>query len=123
MVLHSHLGSINSADPANNRQVHEDLMSQVRNEAIYISNKNKNQTEPIKSEWDKFLPTFEKDLQEILNEILSCNNNQKQPPYSNENSNTPNENRNQYKTVINHRTRMLTTLSPSSTHTSRACGY
>ena len=74
MVLCSHIGSINFPDLANIRQVHEALMSQVRNEAIYISNKYKIQVEPIKLEWDKFLSTLEKDLPEIL----SCNNNQQQ---------------------------------------------
>ena len=60
MALHSHVGSINFADPANIRKVHEELMSQVRTKAIYISNKYKIYIEPIQFEWDKFLPTFER---------------------------------------------------------------
>ena len=69
MVLCSHMGSINFADPANIRQVHEALMSWVRNEAMNISNKYKIQIEPIRFEWDKLLPTLKKDFQEILNEM------------------------------------------------------
>ena len=42
-------------------------MSQVRNEGIHISNKYKIQMEPI----------HKKDFTEILNEVLSHNNNQK----------------------------------------------
>ena len=41
MGLCSHMGSINFADPAKIRMVHEELMSQVRTEAICISNKHK----------------------------------------------------------------------------------
>ena len=41
MALHSHVGSINFADPANIRQVHDALMREVRKEAIYVSNKYK----------------------------------------------------------------------------------
>ena len=44
--------------------------------AIHISNKYKIQVEPIQFEWDKFLPALEKDFLEILNDVLSCNNNQ-----------------------------------------------
>ena len=51
-------------------------MSQVRTEALHISNKCKIQIEPIQFEWDKFLPTLEKNFPEILNEILGHNNNQ-----------------------------------------------
>ena len=98
-------------------------MIQVGNETIYISNKYKIQIEPTQFEWDKFLPALEKDFPEILNEVLSCNNNQQQQQNLNENSSIPIKNRNQYNTVINNRTRMLTALSPSVAHTSRACGY
>ena len=37
----SYVGGINFADPANIRQVHGILMHEVRDEAIYISNKYK----------------------------------------------------------------------------------
>ena len=107
MALHSHGGRINFADPANIRLVHEALMSQIGNKAINISNMYKIQIEPIQFEWDKFLPTLEKDSLEILNEELSHNNNQQQQPNSNENSSTPNKNRNQYNMVEDNRNRVL----------------
>ena len=94
MVLCSHVGSINFADPDNIRKGHKELMSQVRTKVIYISNKYNFQIEPIQLKWDKYLPNSEKDFPEILNEILSHNNNQ-QIPNCNENRNTPNEIRNQ----------------------------
>ena len=68
MVLSHHMDSIIFADPANIRKAHIELISQVSTIAIHISNK-----EPIKFEWDKFLPTLHKDFPEILNEVLSCN--------------------------------------------------
>ena len=58
--MQNNVGSINFTDPANIRQVHKALMSEVRKEAIYISNKYKIQIEPIQFEWDKFLPTLKK---------------------------------------------------------------
>ena len=76
MAVVSHLGSINFAYPGNIRQVHEDLMSKARNEAIYINNKYKIEIEPVQFEWDMFLPTLEKDVSEMLDEILSHNNNE-----------------------------------------------
>ena len=51
-------------------------------------------------EWDEFLPTLKKDFPDILNEVLSCENNQKQPPIYYVNSSTPHKNRSQYNTVI-----------------------
>ena len=60
-----------------------------------ISNKYKSQSEPIQVEWDMFLPTSEKDFPEILNDVLSHNSQQQQPPNSNENRSTSNENREQ----------------------------
>ena len=47
MVLHSQVGSINFADPATMREVHEALISKERNEAIYISYKYKIQIAPM----------------------------------------------------------------------------
>ena len=70
MVLHSHVGSINFADPANIRQVHKALISEVRNEAMCISNKYKIQIELIQSKWDKLFPTLEKDFPDILYKVL-----------------------------------------------------
>ena len=55
-------------------------MSQVRLDALHISNKYNIQVESVQFELDKFLPTLEKDFPEILNEISSCNNNQQQQP-------------------------------------------
>ena len=76
MVLHSHVGSINFADLANIRRLHKELMCQVRTEAIHFSNNYKIQIEPIQFKWDKSLPTLEKDFLEMLNEVLSHDNNQ-----------------------------------------------
>ena len=59
MVLSSHVGSINLADPANIGKAHEELMVWVRTESIHIRNKLKIQVEPIQFEWDSFLPTIE----------------------------------------------------------------
>ena len=84
MVLCSHVGSINFAAPANFKKVHKGLTSQVRAEAIHIGNKYKILIESIQFEWDKLLSTLEKDFLEILNEVLSHNNNPKQIPTSNE---------------------------------------
>ena len=52
MALSSHMGSTNFVDPANNRKVHKELMSQVRTEATHISNKSKIPIEPIQFEWN-----------------------------------------------------------------------
>ena len=122
MVVHSHLSSIHVADSANTKKVHKELMHQVRTKATHIISKYKIQVEPLHFEWDKFLPTLEKDFAEVLNEVLSDSNNQQQPN-SNENRSTPNANRNQHNTGINNRTRMLTTLSLSATHTNRSHGF
>ena len=80
------MGDINFADPANIRKAHKELMTQVRTKAIYISNKYKIQVEHIQFEWDRFLPTLEKDSLEILNKVLSHNSQQQQQqPNPNEN--------------------------------------
>ena len=54
------MGGINFADPAYIRKAHEELMTQVRTEAIPISYKYKIKIEPIQFEWDRFLPTLKK---------------------------------------------------------------
>ena len=72
MALCSHVGSINLADPANIKQVHETLMNEVGIEVTYISNKYKIQIESVQFKCDKFLPILEKDFLDILNEVLSC---------------------------------------------------
>ena len=118
MALSSCVGSINFAHHANIRKTHEELMSQVRTEAIHICNKHKIQTEPIQFECNKFLPTLGKDFLKILNEVLSHNSQQHQIP--NSNRSTLNENRNQYNAGIYNRTRALKTPSPSTTHPNRA---
>ena len=100
MALSSHVGSINFADPANIRKAYEEIMTWVRSETIHISNKYKIQIEPIQFELDKLLPTLEKDFPEILNEVLSHNNQQQQLTHSNENRSMPNKNRNQYSVGI-----------------------
>ena len=69
------MDSINFTDPANIRQAHKALMSEARKKAIYISNIYRIQIEPILFEWDKFLPTLEKDFLDIL-KLLSCRNSQ-----------------------------------------------
>ena len=59
-------------------------MTQVRTEAMHISNKCKIQIEPIQFEWNSSIPTLEKDFSDILNEMLSWTSQQQQPPNSNE---------------------------------------
>ena len=56
MVLSSHMGDINFADPDNTRKAHKELMTRVRTEAIHISNKYKVQIEPLHFGWDRFFP-------------------------------------------------------------------
>ena len=113
------MGSINFADSADIRKAHKSLMSQVGTESTHIGNKYKIQIEPVQFQWDKFLPTLEKDFQEILNEVLS-HSNQQQLPKSNKDRSAPNENRNQYNTGIDSRARTLTTPSPTTMHPNRA---
>ena len=67
-------------------------MSEVRKEAIYISNKYKIQIERIQFEWDEFLPIPEKNFLDILNEVLSCKHTQQHQPNSNVNSSMPKQN-------------------------------
>ena len=110
---------INFAYPANIRKAHEELMTQVKTKAIHISNKYEIQIECIQFEWDKFLPTLEKDFLEILNEVLSYNNHQQQLSNSNKCASVPNENKGQYSWRTDNRTRMLTTPSLSTTHVNR----
>ena len=59
----------------------------------------------------------------MLNEVLSCKNTQQHQPNSNMNSSMPNENRNHYNTVVDNRSRTLTTQSPLPTHTNKAHRY
>ena len=61
------MGSINFADPANIRQAHEELMTQV----ILVINK-KIQIEAIRFQWDSLLLALEKDFSEILSKVSSC---------------------------------------------------
>ena len=77
MAIYSHVVIINLTYPANSQQVYGILMNEVRDEAIYISNKYKIQIEPLQFDWDKFLPSLGKDFPDIINEVLSCKNNQK----------------------------------------------
>ena len=53
MVLRSHMDDINFADPANISKAHKEVMTQVRTEAIHISNKYKIQVDPIQIKWDR----------------------------------------------------------------------
>ena len=79
IALSSHTDGISFADPANITKAQKELAIQIRTKAIQISNKYKIQIEPIQFEWDRFLPTLEKDFLEILNEMLKVtvvNNNQ-----------------------------------------------
>ena len=93
-------------------------MNQVGNEAIHISTKYTVQLEPLYFEWDKFIPTLEKEFLDILNEMLCCNS-QHQPFNPNENRFIPYRNRepyNNFRQGINNRTQRLTTPSPTITH-------
>ena len=71
MALSSHMGNINFADPADIWKAHKELIIQVRTKAIHNSNKYKTQIEPPQFEWDRFLPTLEKDFPDILDEMLN----------------------------------------------------
>ena len=84
MALRSCISDINFADQVNIRKAHEKLMGQVRNEAVHINNKYNVQIYHLHFEWDKFIPTLEKEFPDILNEMLSPDN-QQQPFNSTEN--------------------------------------
>ena len=62
VVLSSHIGGINFVDPVSMRKAQQELMKQVWNEAIHISNKYKVQLEPFYFEWEMFIPTLEKEF-------------------------------------------------------------
>ena len=66
---------VNSVDI---RWEHKELIIQVGNRAICISMKYTIQMEPLYSEWDKFIPTSEKEFLDTLNGML--NPNSQQPP-------------------------------------------
>ena len=76
IAIISHIGSINFMDPVSMRRSHEELMKQVRNEAIYINNKYKVQLEPFYFEWERLIPPLEKGFPDILSEMLSHNSQQ-----------------------------------------------
>ena len=82
---------MNFVDPVNTRKIHEEIVNQVRNGAIHISNKYTVQTEPLQFQWDMFIPTLEDEYLDISNEMLSRNS-QQQPFNSNENRSIPNRN-------------------------------
>ena len=96
-------------------------MNEVRNKATYISNKYTIQIESLQFKWNKFLPTLEKEIPDILNEVLSYTNKQHQS-ISNLKQHSSNENRNQYNIVIANKIRTLTNLSPLVTNTNGTCG-
>ena len=50
---------------------HKQLMNQVTDKAISISNKYTIQIEPLYIELDKLIPTLEKEFPDILNEMLN----------------------------------------------------
>ena len=112
MVLSSHVGGITFADLANIRKSYKELMTEVRSEAIHISNKYEIQVNPIQFEWTGSFPHYKKDFQHILNEMFS-HYSQQQLTNSNETRSTPNENREQYHGGIGNRTN---TLSPLTRH-------
>ena len=73
---------------------------------------------------DKFLPTLAKGFPRyVINVVLSCKNSQQQQPIFNINSSTPNKNRNQYNTLVDYRTRILTMLSLLVININRVCRY
>ena len=118
----SHVGGINFADPVNTRKAHEELINQVRHEAICISSKYKVHREPLQFEWDRFIHTLENEFPDILNEMLNCNS-QQQPLNANENRSMPHKNirlYNNFRRGPNTRTRILTTPSPTMTQSNMA---
>ena len=60
ITLRSCISDINFTDTVNTKNVHEELMNGVWNDAIHISNKDTIQIEPFQFEWDMFMPTLEK---------------------------------------------------------------
>ena len=118
IVLSSLIGGNNFVDPGNTRKARKDLMNKAGTEAIHISNKYKVQIEPLHLEWDRFIPIFEKEFLDILNEMLG-HNSQHQPLNSNKNRSILHRNREQYIGFgrgIKNRTRILTTSCLAMTH-------
>ena len=98
--------------------IHVELMNQVGNKAIHVSNTYEVQIEPLHFEWDKFTPTLEKEFLDTLNKMLN-HNSQCQPLNSNENRSFSHGNWKQYNSIrqeINNRMRTLKTPSPTISH-------
>ena len=76
----SHVGGINFMDPVSMWKAHKKLMTQVKHEAIHISNKYKVQLEPFYFRWERFIPSSEKEFLQLLNEMLRHNSQQQQQP-------------------------------------------
>ena len=96
-------------------------MKQVRNEATHNSSKYKVQLEPFNSEWERFIPTLEKEFLDIFSKMLNHNSQQQQQPLnSNEARYLLYSEREQYRTGTNNRIRTLTTPSQTMTHLNMA---
>ena len=58
-------------DPVQTVRAYGKLMNEVSSEAQYISSKYNVPIEPLYLEWDKFIPTLERQFPDILNEMLN----------------------------------------------------
>ena len=72
MTLRNCIKDINFTDPVQMRRVHRDLMNEANSEYQYISNRYNIEIDPLHFEWDKFIPTLERQLPDIFNEMLNC---------------------------------------------------
>ena len=61
-------------DPTQTRKAHEVLMCEANREATFISAIYSIWIDPLYFMWDKFIPTLEKYFPDLLDEILSHNN-------------------------------------------------
>ena len=115
-MLSSCTGDINFTDPVNTRKSHEELMTQVRTEAIHVSNKYKVKIDPLHFKWDRFIALLEREFPDIWNEML---NSQWQPLTPNKNRPIPHRDRekpNGFGREISNRIGTLTTPSQTMTY-------
>ena len=95
-------------------------MKQVKNKTIDTINKSNVQLEPFCFEWERFMPTLQKEFPDISSEMLSHKSQQQQQPLNlNENRYIPCRDREQYsyfRKGTNRIKETLTTPSPTMTH-------
>ena len=72
MALRNCIKDINFPDPVQIRRIHGDILNEVSCKAGYISSKYNVQINPLYFEWNKFIPTLERQFPDVIYEILNC---------------------------------------------------